>query len=256
MLAFVSSASLLGVEGHRVTVEVHASSGLPSYTIVGLPDASCRESRDRVRAALLSSDQQWPQCRLTVNLAPTGLPKAGAGLDLAIAIGILAATDKLPSERLVDHAFIGELGLDGSIRAVPGRCRSSVPSIARRSWCRCSASMRRGRSLSGPRRADIARRDRRTHRPGAVAGAAGTRTGRRGSRASRSARGAGSAARAQGARGRRGRGPPSVDGRAAGGGQDDARSAAPGCSSRLGSGQSISVASTRPRVCPCPTAVS
>ena len=120
MLAFVSSASLLGVEGHRVTVEVHASSGLPSYTIVGLPDASCRESRDRVRAALLSSEQQWPQCRLTVNLAPTGLPKAGAGLDLAIAVGILAATDKLPSERLVDHAFIGELGLDGSIRAVPG----------------------------------------------------------------------------------------------------------------------------------------
>ncbi|MEO5840734.1 MAG: ATP-binding protein, partial [Acidimicrobiales bacterium] len=120
MLAFVSSASLLGVEGHRVTVEVHASSGLPSYTIVGLPDASCRESRDRVRAALLSSEQQWPQCRLTVNLAPTGLPKAGAGLDLAIAIGILAATDKLPSERLVDHAFIGELGLDGSIRAVAG----------------------------------------------------------------------------------------------------------------------------------------
>ena len=120
MLAFVSSASLLGVEGHRVTVEVHASSGLPSYTIVGLPDASCRESRDRVRAALLSSDQQWPQCRLTVNLAPTGLPKAGAGLDLAIAVGILAATDKIPSDRLADHAFIGELGLDGSIRAVPG----------------------------------------------------------------------------------------------------------------------------------------
>jgi magnesium chelatase family protein len=120
VLAFVSSASLLGVEGHRVTVEVHASSGLPSYTIVGLPDASCRESRDRVRAALLSSDQQWPQCRLTVNLAPTGLPKAGAGLDLAIAVGILAATDKIPSDRLADHAFIGELGLDGSIRAVPG----------------------------------------------------------------------------------------------------------------------------------------
>jgi len=79
-----------------------------------------RRSRDRVRAALLSSEQQWPQCRVTVNLAPTGLPKAGAGLDLAIALGILAATDKLPSERLLDHAFIGELGLDGSIRAVAG----------------------------------------------------------------------------------------------------------------------------------------
>ena len=120
MLAFVSSASLLGVEGHRVTVEVHASSGLPSYAIVGLPDASCRESRDRVRAALMSSDQQWPQGRLTVNLAPTGLPKSGAGLDLAIAVGVLTALDKIPAERLAGHAFIGELGLDGSIRAVPG----------------------------------------------------------------------------------------------------------------------------------------
>src|SRR5688572_29230833 len=117
VLAFVSSTSLLGVEGHRVTAEVHASSGLPFYAIVGLPDAPCRESRDRVRAALLSSVQQWPQGRLTVNLAPTGLPKSGAGLDLAIAVGVLTALDKIPSERLAGHAFIGELGLDGSIRA-------------------------------------------------------------------------------------------------------------------------------------------
>ena len=179
VLAFVSSASLLGVEGHRVTVEVHASDGLPSYTIVGLPDASCRESRDRVRAALLSSDQKWPQCRVTVNLAPTGLPKAGAGLDLAIAVGILAATDNLPSERLGDHAFIGELGLDGSIRAVPGAlplvgaldCATVVVPML----CIDEARVVGRCQVLG---ADIARRDRGTHRPGTVARAAGTRTGR------------------------------------------------------------------------------
>ena len=120
MLAFVPSASLLGCQGHRVSVEVHAANGLPGYTIVGLPDTSCRESRDRVRAALLSSGLAWPNMRITVNLAPTGLPKAGAGLDLAIAMGVLAATEQIPVKSLADLAFIGELGLDGSLRAVRG----------------------------------------------------------------------------------------------------------------------------------------
>jgi magnesium chelatase family protein len=120
VLASVSSASLLGVEGHRVTVEVHASNGLPSYTTVGMPDAVCRESRERVRAALQSCEQPWPAGRLTVNLAPTSLPKSGAGLDLAIALGILAAIEKLGAAQLAGHSFIGELGLDGSMRAVSG----------------------------------------------------------------------------------------------------------------------------------------
>lgn len=120
MLAEVSSSTVLGVDGHRVSVEVHVSSGLPAFSIVGLPDASCREARDRVRAALLSSGFTWPMQRITVNLAPGGLPKVGSGLDLPIAIGVLVASDQLPVEVLGGRSFVGELGLDGSIRAVAG----------------------------------------------------------------------------------------------------------------------------------------
>jgi magnesium chelatase family protein len=118
--ASVPSATLLGVDGRPVRVEVHASSGLPGFTIVGLPDTTCREARDRVRAAFLSSSLTWPSMRVTVNLAPPALRKAGAGLDLAIAVGLLVASDQLPGRCLADRAFLGELGLDGSIRAVPG----------------------------------------------------------------------------------------------------------------------------------------
>ncbi|NDH88624.1 MAG: hypothetical protein EBY61_08420 [Actinobacteria bacterium] len=82
MLATLASATLTGVEGRSVTVEVHVADGLPGFSIVGLPDASCREARDRVRAAIVSSGASWPLRRITVNLAPGGLPKAGAGLDL------------------------------------------------------------------------------------------------------------------------------------------------------------------------------
>ena len=91
MLAAVRSATLLGVEGRPVTVEVHVSTGLPGFQIVGLPDEACRESRDRVRAAVMSSGLPWPSCRMTVNLAPSNQRKGGSGLDLAIAIGLLAA---------------------------------------------------------------------------------------------------------------------------------------------------------------------
>lgn len=120
MLATVPSATLLGVDGWPVTVEVHVSSGLPGFTIVGLPDASCREARDRVRAALLSSDLPWQNRRVTVNLAPSGIRKSGAGLDLPIAIALLAAAEVLRPHEIAATAFIGELGLDGSIRDVPG----------------------------------------------------------------------------------------------------------------------------------------
>ncbi|MCC6438357.1 MAG: YifB family Mg chelatase-like AAA ATPase [Acidimicrobiales bacterium] len=120
MLASISSAVLRGVDGIRVTVEVHVAGGLPSFTVVGLPDASCREARDRVRAAVVSSGLPWPQQRITVNLAPSGLPKAGAGLDLPMAIGVLVASGVVPSERAVGIAFVGELGLDGSLRRIAG----------------------------------------------------------------------------------------------------------------------------------------
>ena len=120
MLATVSSATLLGVDGRPVTVEVHVSNGLPGFTIVGLPDAACRESRDRVRAALLSSGLDWPLRRMTVNLAPSGLRKGGAGLDLAIAVALLAAVGVVEAAAVAGHAFLGELGLDGGIRSVAG----------------------------------------------------------------------------------------------------------------------------------------
>jgi magnesium chelatase family protein len=96
------------------------SSGLPGFTVVGLPDTTCREARDRVRAALLSSRLTWPSARVTVNLAPPGLRKVGAGLDLPIAVGLLAASEQLPPDSVVGRAFVGELGLDGSVRPVPG----------------------------------------------------------------------------------------------------------------------------------------
>lgn len=119
-IAIVPSATLLGVEGTPVSVEVHVSNGLPGYTIVGLPDAPCRESRDRVRAALLSSSLTWPLKRITVNLAPSGMRKGGPGLDLPIAVGLLVASAVLEAEAVSGTAFLGELGLDGSIRRVAG----------------------------------------------------------------------------------------------------------------------------------------
>jgi magnesium chelatase family protein len=120
VLATVSSATLVGVEGRPIDVEVHVSRGLPSFTIVGLPDASCREARDRVRAAIISSGLSWPQHRVTVNLAPTGIRKAGAGLDLPIAVALLVADGQLPQGCASGLGFLGELGLDGSVRRVAG----------------------------------------------------------------------------------------------------------------------------------------
>ena len=120
MTAIVPSATLLGVEGTPVSVEVHLSNGLPSYNVVGLPDAPCRESRDRVRAALISSGLKWSLKRVTVNLAPSGLRKGGPGLDLPIVVGLLVEAGELDAEAVAGCGFIGELGLDGSIRRVTG----------------------------------------------------------------------------------------------------------------------------------------
>ncbi|WCO65431.1 YifB family Mg chelatase-like AAA ATPase [Iamia majanohamensis] len=120
MLATVPSATLLGVEGRPVRVEVHVGSGLPGFTVVGLPDASCREARDRVRAAMVCSALVWPTKRVTVNLAPSSERKVGSGLDLAIALALLVATDQVPAEAAAGLACLGELGLDGTVRPVPG----------------------------------------------------------------------------------------------------------------------------------------
>jgi magnesium chelatase family protein len=120
VLAAISAAILTGTVARPVSVEVHVSNGLPGFTIVGLPDAAVRESRDRVRAALLSSGLAWPLRRVTVNLAPSGVKKGGAGLDLAIAVGVLVATGELSTACTEGLTFCGELGLNGSLRHVPG----------------------------------------------------------------------------------------------------------------------------------------
>lgn len=120
VLAKVTSATVIGVTGHRVNVEVHVAQGLPAFSMVGLPDASCREARDRVRAAVLSSGFKWPAKRVTVNLAPTSLRKVGSGLDLAIAVAFLVATEQVPKNLTSGMCFFGELGLDGRVRSVPG----------------------------------------------------------------------------------------------------------------------------------------
>ncbi len=120
MIASIPSAVLHGVDGRLVSVEVHVANGLPGFTVVGLPDAAVRESRDRVRAALVSSGLPWPRRRITVNLAPSGVRKGGAGLDLPIAVGVLVASGVLDPAAVAGYAFVGELGLDGSLRGVPG----------------------------------------------------------------------------------------------------------------------------------------
>ncbi len=120
MIASIPSAILLGVDGSPVSVEVHISSGIPGFNIVGLPDAAVRESRDRVRAALLTSGFKWCSNRVTVNLAPSAVRKAGAALDLPIAIGMLAASGQVDRALVEGHSFFGELGLDGSLREFPG----------------------------------------------------------------------------------------------------------------------------------------
>lgn len=116
--ALTKTRSTLGIQANLVSVEVHISNGLPQFNIVGLPETAVKESRDRVRSAIINSYFEFPYRRITVNLAPAGLPKAGSGLDLAIAIGILAASNQLPHHKLSSHEFIGELALDGNLRGV------------------------------------------------------------------------------------------------------------------------------------------
>ena len=120
MLATTLSASVVGVEGVPVRVEVDVAFGLPGLTIVGLAGSAVLESRERVRAALRNSGFEVPARRITINLAPADLPKEGTGHDLAMAAGILVASDQLDGARVASTALIGELALDGSLRPIPG----------------------------------------------------------------------------------------------------------------------------------------
>ena len=138
-LAVVYSRAQEGVSAPLVTCEVHLSGGLPSTSIVGLPETAVREARDRVRAAILNCQLDYPQRKITVGLAPADLPKDGGRFDLPIAIGILAANGSIPRERLARFEFLGELALSGELRAVHG----VLPAVLRAS--------RTGRSVIVPR---------------------------------------------------------------------------------------------------------
>lgn len=119
-LALVRARALEGLAAPEVTVEVHLANGLPAFSLVGLPDTEVREARDRVRAAIQSSQFEFPQRRITVNLAPADLPKEGGRFDLAIAVGILAASDQVDRARIDGLEFCGELSLTGDLRPVRG----------------------------------------------------------------------------------------------------------------------------------------
>jgi magnesium chelatase family protein len=120
MLARTRTFTIEGLQTRPVTVEVDIRPGLPAFAIVGLADASVREARERVQAAILNSGYEFPARRITVNLAPGDVPKVGPGLDLALACGVLAASEQLPKEYLDTHALFGELALDGGVRGCQG----------------------------------------------------------------------------------------------------------------------------------------
>jgi len=119
-LAHVYTRALVGINAPEVTVEVHIANGLPALSIVGLPEAAVRESKDRVRAAIQNSSFEFPMRRITVNLAPADLPKEGGRYDLPIALGILAASGQIKCDKLASHEFHGELALSGQLRSING----------------------------------------------------------------------------------------------------------------------------------------
>lgn len=119
-LAVLKSRALAGMEAPEVSVEVHLANGLPAFTIVGLPETEVKEARDRVRAAIQNGGFEMPAQRITVNLAPADLPKESGRFDLAIALGILAASRQIPATRLHQYEFAGELSLSGELRPIRG----------------------------------------------------------------------------------------------------------------------------------------
>ena len=120
MLAKVHAAAVVGLEGEIVEVEVDTTRGMPSFTIVGLPDTAVQESRERVQAAIKNAGLVFPRHRVTVNLAPADLRKEGPAYDLPIALGVLAASEQIRTEWLAGAMAVGELSLDGSVRHVRG----------------------------------------------------------------------------------------------------------------------------------------
>jgi len=156
MLARVKSGALMGVDAYLVEVEVDLAPGLPAFTTVGLPEAAVKESKDRVKAALKNSGYQFPNNRITLNLAPADVRKEGTGFDLPAALGILCAQGVVPQEALESYLVFGELSLDGRLKPTRGCCpwawspgtRASPSSSPRTTpgrpgWCRGSAPLPR-----------------------------------------------------------------------------------------------------------------
>ena len=145
--------ALVGLTGHVVEVEAHLAPSLPAFTLVGLPDASLAESRDRVRAAVTSSGLAWPNRRITVNLSPATLPKSGSGFDLAIAVATLAGAEAIDPVAPRGVVHLGELGLDGRLRPVRGVLPAVAAAVAA-GWCRvvvAEANVAEARLVPGAR---------------------------------------------------------------------------------------------------------
>lgn len=127
-LAIVSTRASIGIQAPQINVEVHISNGLPGFVLVGLPEATVKEAKDRVRSAIINSGFTFPAKKITVNLSPADLPKEGSRFDLPIAIAILAATEQIPVDNLGQYEFLGELALSGAIRAVKGAIPAALAS--------------------------------------------------------------------------------------------------------------------------------
>ncbi|CAD6881869.1 AAA+ ATPase superfamily protein YifB/ComM, associated with DNA recombination [Methylomonas albis] len=146
-LAVVYSRGRAGIDAPQVTVEVHVSNGLPALNIVGLPETAVKESKDRVRGAIINSHFEFPFQRITINLAPADLPKEGGRFDLAIALGILAASGQIPKDALHEYECIGELSLGGELRPIPGalpvaiHCRNAFRQLILPAACAAEASL-------------------------------------------------------------------------------------------------------------------
>jgi len=129
-IAVLYSRALSGMDAPEVVVEAHLANGLPSFTIVGLPEAEVKEARDRVRAAIQNARFEFPARRITVNLAPADLPKESGRFDLPIALGILAASGQIPAGKLKDYEFAGELALTGALRPIRGALAMTLGAVS------------------------------------------------------------------------------------------------------------------------------
>ena len=165
-LAILHCRAQYGTEAPPVTIEVFLSGGLPAFTIVGMAETAVRESKDRVRGALLSSGFDFPQQRITISLGPADMRKTGGRYDLAIALGILAARRQIPKTALAGIEFYGELALSGELRAVPGM----LPAVLKRTrrdapwWSRQTTAWKRRSAVQTSTRPGRCSRLRRTSR--------------------------------------------------------------------------------------------